>query len=377
MQTNKQKVALYVHVPFCKQRCKYCTFVSCCDYNLAPSYFDALCNEIATKSRQDVVLKSIFFGGGTPSSVDEIYLQKVFDTIYQNYQIDSNCEVTVECNPESLTQQRIKFFVKNGVNRLSIGLQSSNDNTLKNVGRIHTYQQFCDSVQMALSSGITNINADLILGLPENKQDFVNTLNTVVSLPITHLSIYALEVYPNSQLENEIKQGQLVVNQDEDYLANLYQLALQKLFSNGFDRYEVSNFAKNGYQCKHNLAYWQCDSYFGFGASAHGYMDGIRTENASDIAQYIAMASQNGCAVVDSNLIDVDEQMQEYVMLGLRLSQGINLQTFANKFNKTLFDAFPNVTKYLQLGVLQQDGNKLFVSPDKFYVLNEILTEIL
>ena len=112
MQTNKQKVALYVHVPFCKQRCKYCTFVSCCDYNLAPSYFDALCNEIATKSRQDVVVKSIFFGGGTPSSVDEFYLQKVFDTIYQNYQIDSKCEVTVECNPESLTQQKIKFFVR-------------------------------------------------------------------------------------------------------------------------------------------------------------------------------------------------------------------------------------------------------------------------
>lgn len=376
-KNSKQNTAIYVHFPFCKQRCKYCTFLSCCNYNLADDYFAALTKEIVQNARKDVVISSIFFGGGTPSSVDEKYLQMVFDAIYNNYLVAPNCEITIECNPESVTQSKVDLFVKNGVNRVSIGLQSANDSTLNSIGRLHNYQQFLDAINLFTAAGITNINADLIIGLPETQADFESTLQKVVNLPLTHLSVYALEVYPNSQLDVEIKQGKLTVNQDADYLANLYDVALEKLHQNGFYRYEVSNFAKNGYQCRHNLAYWRCQNYFGFGASAHGFMDGIRTENASTISQYVQLINDTGSAVVDSNTIGLCEQMDEYVMLGLRLATGVNIQAFADKFGKNLFDIYPRINHYLKLGVLQQFDSNLFVAPNKFYVLNEILTEIL
>ncbi|MBR2974990.1 MAG: radical SAM family heme chaperone HemW [Clostridia bacterium] len=383
LKNFQRNTAIYVHFPFCKQRCKYCTFLSCCNYNLADSYFDALCKELVQNARKDVVITSIFFGGGTPSSVDAKHLQMVFDAIYNNYSVAPNCEVTVECNPESVTQQKVDLFVKNGVNRVSIGLQSANDNTLKAIGRLHNYQQFLDAVNLFVNAGLTNINADLIIGLPESATDFENTLNKVVNLPLTHLSVYALEVYPNSQLDQEIKQGKLAVNQDADYLANLYDVALEKLSKHGYNRYEVSNFAKQGKECRHNLAYWRCQSYFGFGASAHGYMDGIRTENASDISQYVNLINTQGSAVVDSNLIDVAEQMDEYVMLGLRLQRGISVTEFYNRFNCNLEDVYPNVGKLIYLKMLQKredyftKEDYISVRPDKFYVLNEILTEIL
>ena len=382
LKNSQQKVAIYIHIPFCKQRCKYCTFLSCCDYNLADSYFDALVHEIVSNARKDMVVTSIFFGGGTPSSVDEKYLQKVFDAIYSNYQIAPNCEVTVECNPESVTQQKVDLFVKNGVNRVSIGLQSANDNTLKAIGRLHNYQQFLDAVSLFVNAGLTNINADLIVGLPESATDFENTLNKIVNLSLTHLSVYALEVYPDSQLDQEIKQGKLAVNQDADYLANLYDVALEKLAKHGYARYEVSNFAKQGKECNHNLAYWTCQSYFGFGASAHGYIDGVRYENAPSISQYISLINQQGNAVVDSNLIDLSEQMDEYVMLGLRLQRGISVDDFYNKFAVNIYKKYPNIEKLVTLGMLYKHNhpdNQTFIAvqPDKFYVLNEILAEIL
>lgn len=376
-KNSKQNTAIYVHFPFCKQRCKYCTFLSCCNYNLADDYFAALTKEIVQNARKDVVISSIFFGGGTPSSVDEKYLQMVFDAIYNNYLLAPDCEITIECNPESVTQSKVDLFVKNGVNRVSIGLQSANDSTLNSIGRLHNYQQFLDAINLFTAAGITNINADLIIGLPETQADFESTLQKVVNLPLTHLSVYALEVYPNSQLDLEIKQGLLTVNQDADYLANLYDVVLEKLHQNGFNRYEVSNFAKSNHQCRHNLAYWKCQNYFGFGASAHGYIDGIRYENASTISQYVQLINDTGSAVVDSNTIGLCEQMDEYVMLGLRLATGVNIQAFADKFGKNLFDIYPRINHYLQLGVLQQFDSNIFVAPNKFYVLNEILTEIL
>ncbi len=383
LKNTTQEVAIYVHFPFCKNKCKYCTFDSCSDYQLEQDYFDALVSEIASNKRDDVVVSSIFFGGGTPSSVSSVSLQKVFDAIYSNYKLAQNCEITVECNPESLTLDKAQLFAKNKVNRVSIGLQSANDSTLQTIGRVHNFDQFVQAVNNVIQVGITNINADIIIGLPETLAQFKNTVNQVINLPITHVSAYALEVYPGTQLDKEIESGKVSIIYDEDQLAQMYDFAHKTLSKHGFSRYEVSNFAKKGYKCNHNLAYWRCKSYFGFGASAHGYIDGVRYENVATASKYIQLIKQKDSAVVDSNLIDLNEQMDEYVMLGLRLDKGISVSEFYDKFAVNIYEKYPNINKLIELNLLKtyQDSatNQQFIAvkPDKFYVLNEILTEIL
>lgn len=367
----EQPYQIYVHIPFCKARCAYCAFSSCTDFSLCEGYFDKLCNQIAQTQVVQKNISTIFIGGGTPSSVPTKYLDRLFAQLQQTFDLSNVCEITVECNPESVTDQLLDCLKANGVTRLSFGLQSVNDQTLQKIGRLHTFDGFLSALNLARHKGFANINADLILGLPERFADFKNSVNTVVQLPLQHVSVYALEVHPNSAMEKLVA----TYNYTDDDLADMYDYACDVLERNGFLRYETSNFAKTGHQCQHNLGYWQEKRYYAFGPSASGFVESIRYDNVPTLADYLAAPTQN--LLINKKEISLFEQANEFVMLGLRLAEGVNLNTFKRAYHDDFFHFFPNATNLLNKGFLQVVGQNVRVPKDKTYVVNSILCELL
>ena len=372
MVKMKENYGIYVHIPFCKARCSYCAFSSCTNFNLQSAYFDAVCTEISNAEIPDNArIATMYWGGGTPSSVNVGYLRKLYKTLSRKFDLSELCEFTVECNPESVTAKLLRFLRSVGVTRLSFGLQSANDTTLKKIGRIHTYAGFLSALNLARSFGFNNLNADVIVGLPETAQEFYRTVDTVVTLPISHVSLYALEVHENTPIAQLVQQYAFT----DDDLADMYDFALAKFSQNGFRRYEVSNFAKKNCECKHNLCYWTEQRYFAFGAAASGFVGDIRYTNQFDVKKYTQTGGVNCRA--DVQQISQDDEMYEYVMLGLRLERGISLADFRCRFDTDFFLRFPNARKLIADGFLQLENNRLHVAPNKFYVLNSILTELL
>lgn len=368
---TNQPYQIYVHIPFCKARCGYCAFSSCTNFALCDEYFSKLFHQIEATQIPQKNISTIFIGGGTPSSVDVQYLDQLFAKLNQKFDLSSVTEITVECNPESATKELLLCLKRNGVTRLSFGLQSTNNQTLKAIGRLHTYEQFLFALDLANQLGFTNINADLILGLPETIQDFQNSVNTVVNLPLTHVSVYALEVYEGSKI------AQLVDGyaHTEDDLADMYDYACETLQKHGFTRYEISNFAKLGFKCQHNLGYWQEKRYYGFGPSASGFVGNTRYDNVATLDDYLKTPTEN--LLVSQKEISLFEQANEFAMLGLRLVDGISLKQFASNYNCDFFQFFPNANNLVERGLLQVVGQNVLVPQEKFYVVNSILCELL
>lgn len=359
---------IYVHIPFCKARCGYCAFCSCTDLQLIPAYFRALYAEVEDAPVEEQI-SSVYVGGGTPSVVGGQYLAELFARLKAKYVFSPDCEITVECNPESVTAELARTLVECGVNRVSLGLQSVNDVTLSKIGRLHTYADFLRAIDVFRAAGISNLNADLILGLPESSDDFLRSVKTVAELPVTHVSVYALELYkglPLYDLRDEICT-------DQDVLADLYDDAMAILSEHGFDRYETSNFAKQGKRCRHNLNYWQEGRYHGFGASASGFVRDVRYTNVADVTAYLRNPLQKQAMEVES----LAEQAKEFVMLGLRLDDGISLAEFFGRFECDFFERYGSAQQLLNQGFLCRQGDRLFIPKDKFYIANSILAELL
>ena len=369
---------IYVHIPFCKARCGYCAFSSCTDYDLVPKYFNKLFEEIEHygdkhfRDNQHTSIQSIYIGGGTPSSVDKNLLNDLFDKLRANFDLSQVVEVTVECNPESVTEELLRCLKANGVNRLSFGLQSVNDTTLKRIGRLHNYAQFEKSLKLARQLGFTNINADLIVGLPESATEFYHSVEVVAKSDLQHVSVYALELHEGTALYNLCKAQYPF---DEDELADMYDGACQILAKYGFKRYEISNFAQSGKESKHNLNYWQEGRCFAFGASASGFIGDVRYTNPFEIKRYLTTPVK--LLHADCETLSSDEQANEFVMLGLRLSEGVSLSEFQSRYGADFFAFFPNARRLQELGLLQEQSSRVTVPPDKLYVVNSILVELL
>lgn len=363
---------IYVHIPFCKARCSYCAFSSCCDYSLQQPYFDKLFAEIEARSDKSVKISTIYLGGGTPSSVETKYLDELFGKLNQNFDLSKVSETTVECNPESVTEELLACLKRNSVNRLSFGLQSCCDETLKTIGRVHRYADFLNALELSRKCGFDNLNADLILGLPEDVSDFYKSVRTVAALPLTHVSVYALELHEHSPIYKLCKE---FYDYDDDTLADMYDYAVDVLAQNGFDRYEISNFAKVGRECKHNLNYWDEGRYFAFGASASGFIGDVRYTNPYDITDYIATPIDRLLSAGDK--LTQDDQANEYAMLRLRLTDGVDLAEFRSRYNADFLTFFPNAERLVNQGFIVLSGNRAYVPTDKFYVVNSILSDLL
>lgn len=366
--------SVYIHVPFCKQRCAYCDFCSQTDLKKEKRYFLAIQKHIKSVADETFRVDSIYFGGGTPSVVDAKHIVETIETIRQSFTVVPDVEITVECNPESVTKEKILAYKESGVNRISIGLQTIHDETLKKINRIHTYAEAIEAVKIVNGCGIENVNVDLLLGLPDETEDmFFKSVFAVSNLPIKHVSIYALEVYPNTPLGKA--KGFKYMNEDE--VADAYYKAVELLKTLNFQRYEVSNFALDGYDCKHNTYYWKPHHYYGIGAGASGFVGDVRYTNFDNVDQYIQAIESGASSILTSDVLTIEDKMYEAVMLGLRREKGLNVSKFEKRFGKTIYEYCPKINEYLATGVLQKQNGRLFVRPDKIYVLNSILTELL
>ncbi len=372
---------IYVHIPFCKSKCIYCDFNSFAkkDECIEP-YIKALIKEIEeyAKENKDILVKSIFIGGGTPSYINEKYIKKILDTIKQNFEIINNAEITIEVNPGTVNKRKLETYYKSGINRLSIGLQSTNDKLLKLIGRVHDFEDFLETIRMANTVGFSNINADCIIGLPtQNIYDVEDTLNVLINLRLTHISVYSLIVEPNTPLENKINSGELKLP-DEEMERYMYWFAKRKLEENGYLHYEISNFARPLFRCKHNLDCWNQKEYKGFGISASSYENGVRFTNTPSIDTYIKNIENE--KFKDNYIIeekqDKEAMMKEYMILGLRKIMGVNINDFIKKFEiSPLYKFNKEITKLIREGLIEANEHSIRLSKKGLDLANIVWEE--
>ena len=357
-----KELGFYLHIPFCKSKCIYCDFNSFAqkDDCIEP-YIKAVKKEIEeyAKQNKDVLIKTIYIGGGTPSYIKEKYLKEIIETIKSNFEIIPNAEITIEINPGTVNRRKLNTYYKAGINRLSIGLQSTNDKLLKQLGRVHDFEDFLETVRLANTIGFSNINADCMIGLPNQTiYDVEETLNVLINLRLTHISVYSLIVEPNTPLEKKINSGELKLP-DEEIERYMYWFAKRKLEENGYLHYEISNFAKPLFRSKHNLDCWNQKEYKGFGVSASSYENGIRYTNISNIEKYVENV-QNGQFkrnyIVEEKQ-DREAMMKEYMLLGLRKITGVSINQFRKKFGTIpIFKYNKEITKLTNEGLIESNG---------------------
>jgi len=289
---NNTMAGIYIHIPFCKKKCIYCNFYSIANTKRMEEYVNVLVEEVCGV-RCGVCISSVYFGGGTPTLLSVNTLQKILNTVYENFEVEQNAEITIEANPEQCSLAYLSALKKMGFNRLSIGIQSFNDEILQYLGRTHSGKIALDAIENAQNAGFDNISVDLMYGIYlRNLQDWKNELKTVFSLPVKHLSAYSLTIEENTLLHKKITQ-QKTLNIDEEQTLQEMKLLMEEAETNGFEHYEVSNFAKTGYPSKHNSNYWNGTHYQGFGASAHSYSGTSRSWNFSNVDKYIDAIQNN------------------------------------------------------------------------------------
>jgi len=339
---------VYVHIPYCVRKCAYCDFCSVPKNETAEAYPDALCREIELSRDRlpyEGPVPSVFFGGGTPTVLPAEALIRTLDTLRRTYEVLPAAEITAECNPGTASYADFVKLRAAGFNRLSLGLQSANDALLKAVGRIHTYDQFLSAFRAARDAGFQNINVDLMHGLPgQTEADYLTTLQKVCALGPEHISAYALILEEGTPLHQQVRAGETSLP-DEDAVADMEDAGMACLEDRGYRRYEVSNFAQPGYECRHNLIYWNDEPYLGFGVAAHSSARGRgmwrRWSNVESIPTYLKRLQRGRLPTAETLRIDKKEEMFEVIMLGLRKVEGIPRQTFLDRFGLPLEQAFP------------------------------------
>lgn len=344
---------LYVHIPFCVQKCGYCDFVSFPCATVPDEYVDALTREfslVAALPKRPQAFDTVFFGGGTPSLLTGAQLAAIMDALTSQFHLSADAEISLECNPGTATAEKLQAYREAGVNRLSLGMQSSKDHLLAAIGRIHNQAQFLSTVSLARDAGFTDINADVMHGLPgQSQEDYLSTLKAASEQGVTHISAYALIWEEGTPLHECAKRGELVPP-DADAVADMQDAGMTFLDANGYQRYEISNFSKPGFACRHNLNYWENGEYLGFGLAAHS---ALRTEewtrwgNVETLKEYyrLLQRGKRPCGEV-LRLLPADE-MFESIMLGLRLVAGIDRMRFFERFGIGIKDAYPQALKEL------------------------------
>lgn len=363
----KNSLGVYVHVPFCNGKCAYCDFVSgVYSDDVKARYFAALKNEIESFDFSDYRINTVYFGGGTPSSVNAEYIAETLETLRKRAYFDQGAEISVECNPESITARKIDIYADCGVNRISVGLQSATDALLAKIGRMHTVEDFITAMDIA-QARFDNISADIMLGLPaQTERDIVKAVKLLAGRELRHVSAYALKIEESTPLSAG---GYMP---DDDYSAELYDLAYNMLSEYGYRRYEVSNFAVPNYECRHNARYWSRSEYKGFGIAAHSFVKNVRSQNTRGF-DYLSGATE-----IESEYIDPNgkEAAEETLMLALRTAEGLDLDGYKSLFGKDIIkdkaDEIEILTDYLEVS----DG-KLKLTDKGYYVMNEIIVRLL
>lgn len=374
-------LGLYIHIPFCVTKCKYCDFNSFkIDLNEKIKYLNYLGEEMKLykeeiKNRE---IDSVFVGGGTPSILNENEINILFEKIKENFNIKSNAEITMECNPGTLTLNKLKAMKKSGVNRLSIGLQAVQNHHLKYIGRIHTFEEFEKNYHDAKQMGFDNINIDLMYALPnQSREDWMESLEKVVKLNPTHISAYSLILEENTELFKMYERDEFNLL-DENTDIEMYEYTIDYLKSHGYNQYEISNYAKDNFECKHNVLYWKCEEYVGIGASASGYFNGIRYNNICELDNYEKMILEGEKPIEWEEKLSIKDEIEESIFLGLRMNEGIQISDFKEKYNFDFEKEYKNeIEKLSKMELIEIDNNRMKLTQKGREISNSIFVEFI
>lgn len=377
------ELGIYIHIPFCKQKCYYCDFVSYSNKcSEVKEYIESLKKEIEEFDFSNYKVTSIYIGGGTPSYIDSIYIVEILSELKEKLKCNliefKDIEITIEVNPGTVDTKKLNDYKKSGINRLSIGLQSTKNDILKKIGRIHTYQEFLEIYKLARETGFKNINIDLMIGIPGQKiGDLKNTLQDIIKLEPEHISVYSLIIEENTPIEKMLENGEIKLP-DEDLERNMYWYVKNTLELNGYNHYEISNFAKFGKESRHNLNCWNQEEYIGFGVAAHSYLNGIRFSNTINVEEYIQHIENNGkeenIQIEESQ--SLEDKKNEFMMLGFRKIQGVDIARFKEKFiDNPIFLYREKLNKLVEEGLIEVDLNHIKLTNKGIDLANLVFEE--
>lgn len=370
------EMELYLHIPFCVKKCDYCDFLS---FRKSPREQDAYCEALIKEIKhttlpQDAVVSSIFIGGGTPSAIDDEWIVCIMDTIKNRFVFTQDVEISMEANPGTLTMEKLNSYRRAGINRLSIGLQSADDQELRSLGRIHTFEEFLNNYQLARKAGFDNINIDLMTALPgQNLDSLCRTLKQVVMLRPEHISAYSLIVEPGTPFyERELNLP------DEEEERRMYEETKIYLEEWDYHQYEISNFAQPGKECRHNIGYWKRTPYLGMGLGASSLMNEQRFSNTADMEEYLQYCEQPERLRKDVESLTKENQMEEFMFLGLRMTEGISETEFQSNFGVDIDAVYKEVLdKYLHMGLLARESGRIFLTREGVSVSNVVMSDFL
>lgn len=381
---RNRELELYIHIPFCVRKCAYCDFLSGpADDKTIESYVEALIRELKAhqSSMKDYKVTTIFMGGGTPSILSGEQLGSIMDAIRANFQLDKDAEISMEANPGTVTKKKLLAYLEAGINRLSFGLQSANNEELKILGRIHTYEEFLESFSLARACGFENINVDLISAIPKQTlESFLDSLEKVISLHPEHISAYSLIVEEGTPFAREYGEGCPKEDElpSEDVEREIYHQTEEVLKRNGYHRYEISNYAKEGKECRHNLGYWERKEYLGIGIGAASLIDNVRYKNVDDIGVYLEHSGQLDDIQEQREVLTIQAQMEEFFFLGLRKMEGVSEEEFFTCFGEELLECYGSqLRRLLENGLLIFESGRWKLTSKGIDISNYVFGELL
>lgn len=362
----REKLSLYIHIPFCAKKCLYCDFPS---WQGCESYFedytDSLLNEIKNGERiySDYDISTIFIGGGTPTVLSPKLLGKITDAVLERYNVESNAEITSEANPGTVDGYKLKEMKAMGINRLSFGVQAWQNNILKALGRIHDRETFLKNLDEAKNAGFENINCDLMFSLPNQTfKDWMETLENFSKLDIQHISAYSLIVEDGTPFKKMQEEGRLLLP-DEETDRKMYSAANEILAKNGFERYEISNFTKKGFESRHNITYWETRPYIGFGLGSHSYFQAERYNNTYDLKEYIAANGDAKKLRENKEILTDKEKEEEFMFMGLRMKKGISTDEFSRRFGRDIYSVYgEKIEELLDEKLIEKKENRIMLT---------------
>ncbi len=373
---------LYIHIPFCIKKCIYCDFYSIpLRPRITDDYINALCNEIRLRV-PDAELRTVYIGGGTPTILNEKDISKILDTVRNQYSVRPEAEITIEANPKTIASKKAEALLKAGINRISIGVQSFIDRELSILGRSHNAADAVSAVGEVRNAGFKNISLDLIYGIPSlnqisnfksHIQNWEYSLQKALELNPEHISAYELTPEKNTPLYDDIKSGKLIMS-DEDVIAEMYYSAIDTLTRDGYNHYEISNFAKPGYECVHNLNYWNRGEYFGIGTGAHSFFNDKRSCNVKDVSRYIEIVNNGKIPVTEETEITGDEALRETIFLGLRKTEGVDISTMPSEKKMLIKKAADELASH---GLVESENNILRLTRKGLLLSNEVIVKVL
>lgn len=385
-ETDVKELELYVHIPFCKKKCAYCDFLSApADEALRAAYVRRLAEEIKAYAPDfgDYRVSSIFFGGGTPSILEGRQIARLMDEIFCDFQVADGAEISVECNPGTLTAKKAEIMARSGINRISFGLQSADNKELKMLGRIHTFEQFLESFDEARKAGFCNINVDLMSALPgQSVRGWEQTLKQVTALRPEHISAYSLMIEEGTPFYEQYHLDELLRDRGEhpallpteEEERQMYELTEDFLRKKGYQRYEISNYARKGFECQHNIGYWTLVDYLGLGLGASSLTGNVRFQNTSILEDYLERPFQH----LEIQKLDKNARMEEFMFLGLRLTRGISRMRFEELFGMPIESVYGNVLDRLKAQeLIEANEGRIYLTSRGMDVSNIVLAEFL